>query len=67
MPATSWPADPTHLTVRFPFAGRVLEGVVREAFLAPDVTGITVIFRVLVDGTIYRTTRREAEPIPDRY
>ncbi|UIO98884.1 hypothetical protein Hbl1158_10095 [Halobaculum sp. CBA1158] len=67
MSGAAWPTDPTHLTVRFPFGDEVLEGTVREEIPAGDVRGPEPILRVYVAGAIYRTTRTEAEPIPDRY
>ena len=67
MSGATWPTDPRQLTVRFPFGDVVVEGVVRDAFLTADVRGPRTVLRVLVDGEIYRTTKREAEPVPDRY
>jgi len=67
MSGATWPSDPTHVTVRFPFGDEVLEGVVRDSFLAPTISGVDVVLRVAVDGDLYRTTRAEAEPIPDQY
>lgn len=66
MSGATWPADPTHVTVRFPFGDEIVEGVVREQVPAGDVRGPEPILRVIVDGSLYRCTRSEAEPIPDR-